>query len=376
MAFLWVREMGKHLRASRKLRYGWVAVGDRLEEVFSLHNEGWLPVLWVEVVDQSNVPGYDARLVQSVSAGQVLRWTQSAVCVQRGQFRLGPWQLVADDPFGIFRLSLSYPVSEELIIHPPIQTDIPIPLPGGKRSGRVRAHERALQAQINSSGVREYQTSDPINWVHWPTTARRDELYVRRFDLDAAGDIWMVLDMAAERQLGEGLDGTEEHMVLLAAALGARALAQMRPVGLAAYGQQPAVLRPSQGENQQWQLLRALALVTADGEVEIGRALQDVGRMARRGTAVVVITADYSGAWLPNLAALIQHGLQPTVILFDQRSFGGSETAEGFRQTIRQLGAPVHVIRQGDVQQIALEERRGFFEYKVTPMGKVLVVER
>ena len=58
---------------------------------------------------------------------------------------------------------------------------------------------------------------------------------VRQFDLDVSGDVWLLLDLQDSVQLGTGADGTEEHAVLLAASLAARAIQQNRAVGLATY---------------------------------------------------------------------------------------------------------------------------------------------
>ena len=90
VAYLWVRLLAKGLHADRRLRFSWVAVGDRLSEEFRLVNHSPLPALWVEIVDESNVPGYRAGIVRSVGYNNVDSWRQAAICQQRGQFRLGP----------------------------------------------------------------------------------------------------------------------------------------------------------------------------------------------------------------------------------------------------------------------------------------------
>ena len=41
--YVWVRQMARHLHARRRLRYGWVAVGDQLEEQFELANNSPIP---------------------------------------------------------------------------------------------------------------------------------------------------------------------------------------------------------------------------------------------------------------------------------------------------------------------------------------------
>ncbi len=374
-AWLWVRTLAKGLHGSRQLRFGWVSVGDRLEENFSLRNESWLPALWVEILDESNVPGYSTAVVRSVAAGETDHWRNAAICERRGQFHLGPWAIRSSDPFGLFSLTIEYPVVDEVIIHPPIYGRLPIPLPAGRSNGRVRASQRAPQATLNAASVRPYHATDPQRWIHWPTTARRDELFVREFDLDAAGDIWLLLDMQAAVQLGQGREGTEEQAVLLAASLAARALRQNRAVGLAGYGRVPQVVSTGRGQGQRWRILRVLALVQADGDTNLSLALRDLGQIARRGTAAVIITPNSGAAWLPDLAALAQKGIESHVILLDRPSFGGAGHSLALQETIHQLGCNASIIQRNEIGQPLLEQqRRGFWEFRVTGTGKVVTV--
>jgi uncharacterized protein (DUF58 family) len=375
VAYIWARQLAKGLRGRRQLRFGWVAVGDRLSEQFEVHNSSWLPALWVEVLDESNVPGYQAAVVRSLEAAGYDHWRQSAVCVRRGQFHLGPWALRTADPFGIFRVTVSYPAQTEIIIHPPVRAHLPIPLPSGQSSGRARAHERSWQATINAAGVRGYHPHDPFTWIHWPTTARRNELHVRQFDLDTAGDIWLALDLQGAVQLGISPENTEEQAVLLAASLSAQALQQSRAVGLAAYGREPQVIPPGRGQGQQWKMLRALALAQANGENNLSAALRDLARTAQRGAAALIITPNGEADWLPDLLHLARVGIRSSVVLLDRPSFGGEGNSEKLRQAINQLGFTAYVVKKGDVALPAgEEERRGFWEFKVLATGKVVTV--
>lgn len=375
VAYFWCWQLSNGLRATRQLRFGWVAVGDRLEEAFAIVNDAEVPALWVEIVDESNVPGYHSGTVRSVGVRQSDRWKQAAICRRRGSFHLGPWAIRTSDPFGIFGVTLSYPRQQEIIIHPPIHAGLPIPLPLGQSDGRVRARRKALQTTINVASVRDYQHGDPYKWIHWPTSARHGELHVREFDLDAAGDIWLLLDLQRDVQLGQEAEGTEEHAVLLAASLAARAERNRRAVGLAAYGAAPRVVPPARGRGQQWNILRALALVKADGAIDVGAALADLARVAQRGAAVVVITANASTGWLPQLARVARQNIRPHVILLDRASFGGAGNSAGLRDTIHALGFEARVVGQGEVgQPVDEEERRGFWEFRVLGTGKVVTV--
>jgi uncharacterized protein (DUF58 family) len=377
VAYFWVWQLSRGLHASRRLRFGWVAVGDRLGEEFMISNSGEVPALWVEIIDESNVPGYRAAVVRSVSARHEERWRESAVCLRRGQFQLGPWAIRSSDPFGIFTMTRHYPQSQEIIIHPPIHGQLPIPLPLGESSGRVRARQRSWQATVNAAAVRDYNPEDPLRWIHWPTSARRGQLFVRQFDLDAAGDIWILVDLNAIVQLGREAQSTEEHAVLLAASLAARAIRKNRAVGLAAYSLRPVILPPRRGQGQQWNILRALALANADGQTALADAMHDLSRVAQKGAAAIIITADGSADWLPELVTLAKKGVQSHVTLLDRPSFDGQGNSIAVRDAVRQLGFTASIIRRGEIgQPLDAQDRRGFWEFKVTGTGKVIATAR
>jgi hypothetical protein len=118
-------------------------------------------------------------------------------------------------------------------------------------------------------------------------------------------------------------------------------------------------------------------LVKADGQLDLALALRDLGRIAKRGTTAVIITASPSADWLPNLLPLAQQGIQSSVILLDRPSFGGEGNSFALREVIRHLGFPCDVIQQGEVG-IPLEEekRRGFWEFRVTTSGRAVAVQR
>ena len=375
IAYVWAKQLARELHGERRLRFGWVAVGDQLEEQFTLHNEGALPALWVEVLDNAKVPGYQAAVVQSVGGNQTVRWRQTAVCQQRGQFTLGPWTLRSGDPFGIFIVTHHYPISSEIIIHPPIHSQLPIALPAGQSSGQARMRRQAWQATINASTVRSYQPQDPLRWIHWPTSAHREALYVRQFDQDAAGDIWLLLDVQTAVQLGSGADSSEEHAILLAAALVARAIGQNRAIGLASYGQPPQIIAPGSGQGQQWKLLRALALSQANGTLPLLQAMGDLAHIAQQGAAAIIITASNTLDWLPQLLTLARSGIESTLVLLDRPSFGGQGNSAEIQTAVHRLGFQAQIVRRGDLGQPPQPEQpRGFWEFRTTPSGGTIVV--
>jgi hypothetical protein len=105
--------------------------------------------------------------------------------------------------------------------------------------------------------------------------------------------------------------------------------------------------------------------------------MQDLSRVAQKGAAAIIITPDSSAAWLPQLITLAQAGVQSHVTLFDRPSFGGQGNSVALRDTISQLDFTATLIKQGDVGQPLVEqERRGFWEFKVTGMGKAIATRK
>ncbi len=328
ISYLWAWSLGRRLRLTRELRFGWAQVGDKIVERFTLFNDGRAPALWVEVVDHSTIPNYQASRGTGVSSRHSIKWHREAICTRRGLFTLGPTTLRTGDPFGLYTVTLHYPTSLPLMVLPPI---VPLPsievAPGG-RAGEGRPRANALERSVSAAGVREYRSGDSLRWVHWRTSARHDALFVRLFDGTPASNWWILLDMDRRVQVGKDLDGTEEHAVILAASLADRGLRSGQAVGLAAHGEQLVWLPPREGEGQRWEVLRSLALVSL-GSRPLAELLTGLRPTLEQQTSLVIITPAVDTAWVEALVPLLRRGAIPTVLLLDPVSFACPESRRG-----------------------------------------------
>jgi uncharacterized protein (DUF58 family) len=388
LAYIWARQMAEKLYVTREQHYGWVHVGDLLEERFSIQNDAWLPALWVEIDDQSNLPGYSARSVRSVDGRQVAQWRTEGICRQRGLFTLGPWQARVSDPLGFFEVTHVFPHSRSVLVYPPIVHLPTLRLPRGAATGAGRTSRRALEVTTNAAGVRAYAPGDSINRIHWRTTARQGTLMVKTFDLEPSGDLWIVLDLDGTVQAGHGEESTEEYGVILAASLSNRTLDENRAVGLVAYGTTspqkgrepeplPTIVLPQKGRAHQWRILQALATVRAGGKWPLERVLREMDRNLGRGMTLAVITPSCDPAWVARLLPPMRRGVAPTVVLLDPVSFGGEGNVEAMIGLLADLDVPSHRIVKGmPFDPITRHRRIGRPEYKVLPgTGRVIVVE-
>ena len=376
LSYLWVHNLADKIQLRREIRFGWAQVGDRLEERFTLVNRSWLPVLWAEISDQSTMPGYQASQVRGVESQSHTRWLTQGICTRRGLFTLGPTILRTSDPFGISSLEIRDPKTMTLMVTPPI---IPLPAievaPGG-RAGEGRPRPDAPERTVSASGVREFSPGDSLRWIHWRTSARRDDLYVRLFEGTPAGDWWIILDQDQQVQAGQGGDSTEEHGVILAASLADRGLNSRRAVGLVANSQEVAWLPPREGDGQRWEILRALALV-APSQRSLGELLVRIKPTFGRNASVILITSNTGMQWIEQLLPLLWTGAVPTVLLLDPISYGGTGEVGPILDVLVSLGIKHYVIDRSVLDRPeARPGQKGRWEWRVSPTGRAIPINQ
>jgi len=97
--------------------------------------------------------------------------------VKRGWLRIEGFQLSTSFPFGFFCKTKFLPMADETIVFPLIQP-VQMPFlsdPSGEGQGIVRHQGEEIVA------LREYSQGDPVNAVHWKTSAKTGNLRVKEF---------------------------------------------------------------------------------------------------------------------------------------------------------------------------------------------------
>jgi uncharacterized protein (DUF58 family) len=374
VSYLWARSLAQSLKLTRETRFGWTQVGDRLEERFTLVNQDWAPALWVEVIDHSTMPDYHVSRVTGVGGNSMNRWQTHGICQRRGLYTLGPTTLQTGDPLGLYTVSLHYPNLATLTVTPPV---VPLPTiqvaPGG-RVGEGRPRDNTLERTVSVATVRDYIPGDSLSWIHWPTSARRNSLFVRLFDSTPAGDWWIFLDLDRQVQAGQGDATTEEHGVILAASLADQGLRWGRAVGLVAHGEGLVWLPPQTGDGQRHEILRSLALVNP-GPRSLVELLARVGSSLGQQASLIIITPAASGDWIEALWPLLRRGAVATVLLLDPVSFGGSDDASGALALLANLGVTRYLITPDLLDRPEIRPgQEGNWEWRVTPTGRAIPV--
>ncbi len=372
LSYFWARSLYRGLHLRREMRFGWAQVGDRLEERFTLQNTSHFPALWVEILDQTNMPNYWANQVRGIDPQSETRWYVRSVCTHRGLFVFGPTTLQSKDPLGFYTISKYDPTATTMMVMPPVVTLPPIQVAPGGRAGEGTPRINAPERTVSSASVRAYTPGDSLRWIHWPTSARRNEMFVRIFEGSPAGDWWIILDLHDAVQAGEGLDSTLEHGIILAASLANLGMQAGRSVGLIAHGQELVWLPPNMSDEHNWSILRELAVVDP-GQKPLAELLDIVRPNLAKNTSLIVITPAVEGAWMESLLSVQRQQVVPTVLLFDPVTFGGQQSVDPLKTIFNQFEIVHDIIPKQLLDREEIEPgREGHWQWRVTPLGRAI----
>ncbi len=390
LAWTWTSVRG--LRLSRQTRARRAQVGRLLDERLAIHNTSRLPKLWVEVRDDSTLPEHRAsRVVDSLGAHSERAWNVRTTCLERGRFRLGPLTVAAGDPFGLFQTTRRLPQTTSVVIYPHT-VDLPdFELPLGLLPGGDALRRRTHYVTPNAAGVRDYAPGDSLNRIHWPSTARRNRLIVKEFELDPQSDVWLFLDLYREVHRarrpqatapGDAFqdlwrrspefklpDSSEEYAVSAAASVAQYFIRRDRAVGLAFYGQTREALQADRGERQLTRILETLAVARALGQITLEEMLAIEADQLARGTTAILVTPDAGRTTVIAAQTLQRRGLRVVAVLVDAPGFSGTlaglPPAAAVAPLLEASHIPTRILRCGDDLAAALAGRsRGAAKYR------------
>jgi len=276
--------------------------------------------------------------------------------------------LVSGDLFGLFPVSRSFPVQETLLVYPIMYEVHSFPNPPGLLPGGEALRRRTPQITSNAAGVREYAPGDPLNRIHWLSTAHRNRLIVKEFELDPLAEVWLFLDASRtvhtskpySLPLEDAQDfwrhrskyslppSTLEYSVSIAASLARFYLQRRRAVGMITAGQSLQVLPADRGGRQLGKILESLALLQAEGSMPLQNLVEVQARHLPRGSTAVLITPSVSQSVFQTADILLRRGFRPVAVLLDAMTFGGVFNPDKLIASLKFLHVPVCRVCFGD----------------------------
>jgi len=187
------------LEARRVLTPAHVRTGEESLVELAVTNTGRRRSAVVELRDPVDGGPRRARLLLApLMPGAEERANYRIPADQRGVLAVGPLEARRFDPLGLATTARVVAPQTELVIYPAVEALVPMPhAPGDDRRGGSRQATATSQAGEDFYALRPWVIGDDLRRVHWPSTARRDELMVRQHDVPWQGRATVLLDLRA-----------------------------------------------------------------------------------------------------------------------------------------------------------------------------------
>ena len=268
---------------------------------------------------------------------------------RRGRYVVGPAHLLTPDPVGMVDLRQALPSSATLLVTPATEP-LPVTALTGRWAGAGEDRTRDLiGAGSPDVTIREYRLGDDLRRIHWPSSARVDELMVRREEQQWQSRCTLLVDNRRIAHRGYGAQSSMETAVRVAASILRHLVAQdfeVRLVSTTRRGHGPGhhTASPANGAREELERLALMGMSRSEqlhtdwvDETQQGGMLVAVlGHLTRADTevlsglaaagasayAVVLDTAQWehrdgtSGA--PVTAVLRAHGWKASTLGRDQ----------------------------------------------------------
>jgi uncharacterized protein (DUF58 family) len=277
-----------------------------------------------------------ALLNSAFAEGKAARLFYRPRCERpRGLYVLGPLELRATDPSGLFETTALLDLFTNLLVYP--------------RAAQLRRFEPLRTRAFRHRGeridplagfsqefreIREYRSGDNPRHIHWPVSARHGKLFVKVFEDTVAAETAIFLDLGPFAR-GLGSVTSEEACVGAAAAIVTRAIEESHFASLRVIGERESFVPLGSGAHHLYALLSELALARGGGSRDFASAIRHEALALRPGTtAIFVLVASAASPELEELLRSLRlRRVRVAAVLVEDMSF----LALDMRQQVRRM---------------------------------------
>ncbi len=158
-------------------------------------------------------------------------------------------------------------------------------------SRRGKRHDRSAQ-QVEYHGLRDYRSGDSPRWIHWRTTARRNELMVKEFEQHNEQDVAILVDpwLPRTKALPEQRDAVELTISFAATLCLEICQHQGRRLVLGWTGPAPGVRQGPASVKLLHELLEQLAVMRSSGKGGLAELFDIMPAPVLREAILVIVS--------------------------------------------------------------------------------------
>ena len=236
-------------------------------------------------------------LYQSITPNSTRTQRYRCVMERYGKYEFLGTELTTRFPFGLLRGILPHKGGDTFIVQPALGKLLPawLELFGLKSYGAKQRQARSLSDEGDFFGLRAYRPGDSPRWIHWRSSARRDELVVKQFQQADSRELVVLLDLFAEGTPDQTNGDLQQKNTELAVEFVATLVnhfvgSNFGLITVAIADSQPTVASRIQSRSQGAGLLDRLALAQCGGRKQMEIALNLLERDFRRVENLLVVS--------------------------------------------------------------------------------------
>ena len=198
-ALIYIRFHRPRARISRRLGSAAVHDGDTVQVTLSVRNASRRKISNISLIDEVVSLGAARFEIAEVEGESTVTASYRVMCRPRGVYQVGPARGRSSDPLRIAEMATPDGPVDSLIVFPKVEVLKGFPVVRGQDPTLAAARpEHAQRGGEDFYTLREYQRGDDLRRVHWPTSAKTDQLMIRQLETPWQSRALVLLDVRAE----------------------------------------------------------------------------------------------------------------------------------------------------------------------------------
>lgn len=227
------------LDAERAVSKETLQQGEDVDVTVTVRNRRGWPIPWIYFEDL--FPGFchragDNTRLAIVMPGRSVTMNYRLTFPKRGYHRIGPLVMESGDLFGLQRRFRTGMQQHYVSVLPTIAYIDTFNISAKRPQGPVRTSLKIYEDPTRLASLREYERGDPLNRIHWKSSARTGQLYTKTYEPSAVTGGTLILDLHEDSYVPEERDLRMELAITTTASIAYLLQASGEQVGMLTNG--------------------------------------------------------------------------------------------------------------------------------------------
>lgn len=194
----YVRLRRPDLDVSRRLGSAIVHDGDTTNVTLLIENRSAGPARNIDLDDDVNRLGVASFEIAKLESGHTATATYRVTCRPRGVYSVGPTRVRVSDSLGLAEQVAATGPQDRIVVYPAVEDLDGFPIVRGQDPAMEASRpEHSRRGGEDFYTLREYQLGDDLRRVHWPSSAKTDQLMIRQLETPWQSRALVLLDVRA-----------------------------------------------------------------------------------------------------------------------------------------------------------------------------------